>query len=144
MRRNARRSPRRFDLIGIERLETKAQLSREGDAVIAGGRLRADVTQACVASGDPVSASIDEPFTLRFVPASDPVEEIELAAADLDEIGYDGNAIDLGEAAAQTLALALDPFPRAPRADDKLRAAGVIAEDEAGPFAALKALRDKL
>ncbi|HWI85448.1 MAG TPA: DUF177 domain-containing protein [Sphingomonas sp.] len=137
----------RFDLIGIGLLEATAELVRDGDIVIATGRLRADVVQACVASGDPVPASIAEPFTLRFVAerASDePDEEMELDENDLDEISYEGNAVDLGEAVAQTLALALDPFPRAPDADDKLRALGVIGEEDAGPFAALKALRDRL
>ena len=71
-------------------------------------------------------------------------EEIELDADDCDTIGYDGAAVDLGEAAAETLYLALDPFPRAPDADAKLKAAGVIGEGEAGPFAALKGLRDRL
>jgi len=105
------------------------------------------VIQACVASGEPVPAVIAESFTLRFVPlraVDDPDEEMELAEDDLDEIFYEGGAVDLGEAAAQTLALALDPFPRAPDADDKLRQAGVIGEEDAGPFAALKALKDKL
>jgi hypothetical protein len=42
------------------------------------------------------------------------------------------------------MALALDPFPRAPDADDVLKAAGVLSEGEAGPFAALRALKDRL
>lgn len=137
----------RFDLIGIGRLEVAAELVHDGDSVIATGRLQADVVQACVASGDPVSASIAEAFTLRFVrerAVDDPDEEMELDEGDLDELHYEGSAIDLGEAAAQTLALALDPFPRSPDADEKLRAVGVLGEVDAGPFAALKALRDKL
>ncbi|WP_116090023.1 YceD family protein [Sphingomonas crusticola] len=137
----------RFDLIGLDRLEATAELVRDGEVVIATGKLQAEVVQACVASGEPVPAVIVETFTLRFVPlraVDDPDEEMELAESDLDEIFYEGSAIDLGEAVAQTLALALDPFPRAPDADDKLRQAGVIGEEDAGPFAALKALKDKL
>jgi hypothetical protein len=38
---------------------------------------------------------------------------------------YDGAMIDVGEAVAQTLALNLDPYPRAPDAGDALREAGV-------------------
>lgn len=136
----------RFGLIGIDRLAARAEITREDMTVIATGRLDAEVTQACVASGDPVPATIGADFALRFVPerAEVSAEEVELEESDLDEIGYEGGAIDLGEAVAQTLALALDPFPRAPGADERLRAAGVIGEEEAGPFAALKALKDKL
>lgn len=70
-------------------------------------------------------------------------EEIELSDEDCDTLSHDGGAIDLGEAVAQTLALAIDPFPRGPNADAALRAAGVIGEEDAGPFAVLKALKDK-
>ncbi len=136
----------RFGLIQIDALAVTAELVRDGDAVVATGNLRASVVQACVASGDPVPARIAEASALRFLPEAevDAAEEIELHENDLDVIPYEGSAIDIGEAAAQTLALALDPFPRAPDAEEKLRAAGVIGEEDAGPFAALKALRDKL
>lgn len=137
---------RRFGLLGIETLTATAELSRDGEAILAKGGLKAGVVQACVASGAPVPAQIDEPFVLRFVPQADDVAEpeVELAEADLDVVPYEGGAIDLGEAVAQTLALALDPFPRASDADAVLREAGVIGEEDAGPFAALKALRGKL
>ena len=136
----------RFGLLAIDRLPADAQLTREGDIVRADGTLAAEVVQACVASGEPVPAAITEGFNLRFVPAGSEhdAEEVELEESELDEVHYEGGTVDLGEAAAQTLALALDPFPRAPNADEKLRNAGVIGEEDAGPFAALKALKDKL
>jgi uncharacterized metal-binding protein YceD (DUF177 family) len=105
------------------------------------------VVQACVASGDPVKARIDEAFSLKFVPEADGAEEeLELDVEDVDTIDYAGSAIDIGEAVAETLALSLDPFPRSPDADAALKAAGVLSEDEvvSGPFAALKGLKDKL
>lgn len=136
----------RFGLIGIDRLEATAELVRDGDIVTATGRLEGEVIQACVASGEPVPARIAEDFALRFVPAGSEsdADEIELAESDLDQLDYEGSSIDLGEAVAQTMALALDPFPRAPGAEEKLRAAGVLGGEDAGPFAALKALKDKL
>jgi len=136
----------RFNLLAITGLSAWADVVREGDAVIATGALKASLTQACVASGEPVPAEIAENFALRFVPESNeaPADEVELDTADLDEVPYSGSAIDLGEAVAQTLVLALDPFPRAPGADEALRAAGVVGEEDAGPFAALKALKSKL
>ena len=38
-------------------------------------------------------------------------------------------------------ALALDPYPCGPNADDALKAAGVLSEEQAGPFAALAKLK---
>lgn len=138
---------RRFELISLEALSADAALRREADSIFVEGRIRASVEQACVATGAAVPAAIDEPFSLRFVPAGQAAgEEIELDAEDVDTIDYEGGAIDLGEAVAETLALSLDPFPRAADADAVLREAGVLSEDEvvAGPFAALQALKDKL
>jgi uncharacterized metal-binding protein YceD (DUF177 family) len=139
----------RFGLISIERLAASATLTRKGDVISAQGRIEARVTQACVATGQPLPASVAEPFTLKFVPEAvegEPLAEIELDVEDCDTIDYAGGAVDLGEAVAETLVLALDPFPRAPDADKALKDAGVVSEDEAevGPFAALKALKDKL
>lgn len=137
----------RFGLISIGALTAEAELRREGDAVVATGRISAAVEQACVASGAAIPVTIAEPFALRFVPlGGDGEAEIELDVEDCETIDYEGGAIDLGEAVAETLALSLDPFPRAPDAEAALKEAGVLSEDEAvtGPFAALKALKDKI
>ena len=136
---------RRFGLVRLDRLDAEGAIRRDGEIMFVEGRLRAAVTQSCVASGEPVDATVDAPFSLRFVPeAGDLPVEIELQVEDCDTLSYAGGAIDLGEAVAETLALSLDPYPRSPDAETVLKAAGVVAEDEAGPFAALKALRDKL
>jgi uncharacterized metal-binding protein YceD (DUF177 family) len=137
---------KRFGLLALDRLTAVAELRREGDIAFAHGRISAAVVQACVASDEPVPAEIDEPFNLRFVPEAEGAEEIELDVEEFDTIDYAGAAVDLGEAVAETLALSLDPFPRAPDADAVLKAAGVLSEDEVvtGPFAALKGLKDKL
>ena len=115
--------------------------------VRATGRLKAALEQACVATGEPVPAHVDEAFDLLFLPEPKigrPDEEIELGADELDVIFHDGAAIDLGGAIADTLALALDPYPRSAGADAALKEAGVLSEEEAGPFAALAALKEKL
>lgn len=137
---------RRFGLISIARLQGRAQLLKLADGVKASGRIAAAVEQNCVATGEPVPAEIDEPFALKFVPASGgtAADEIELSGAELDIVEFDGQAIDLGEAIAQTLALALDPFPRSPGADAALKKAGVLSEEEAGPFGALAGLKKAL
>lgn len=137
----------RFGLVAIERLTAEAMLGRSGPAVTATGQIAAAVVQSCVASGAPVRQDIDEPFQIVFRPQPDdsrPDEEIELDESELDTIFYAGGTVDLGEAAAQTLALALDPYPRAPDGEAALKAAGVKSEEEAGPFGALASLRDTL
>lgn len=135
----------RLDLLRLERLEAALTLRSDGNKVRAEGRLRASVTQACVASGEPVPAMVDEKIALLFmpVPAGTPDEELELSAEDLDVIFHDGREIDLGTAIADELSLALDPYPRSAKAEDALREAGVLSEEQAGPFAALAALKGK-
>jgi uncharacterized metal-binding protein YceD (DUF177 family) len=137
---------RRFGMLALHRVDAEAGVAREGDAVIVTGRLSAELDQACVATGVAVPARIDEAFAIRFVPAgaAEADAEIELDAADCDVMEHDGRAIDLGEAVAQTLGLAIDPFPRSADAAAALKAAGVLSEAEAGPFAALAGLKDKL
>ncbi|WBY07052.1 YceD family protein [Sphingomonas sp. 7/4-4] len=138
---------RRFDLVALDHLAASFALHRDAAGVRASGHLSAAVTQSCGVTGEPLPAKIEEDFAIRFLP--EPTEdeshdEIELAEEDLDTVFYTGSALDLGEAAAETLALALDPFPRSPNAAEVLKQAGVISEEEAGPFGALAALKDKL
>jgi len=137
----------RLGLTELERLEASASLDRKGEIVRATGRVQAALTQYCVVTGDPIATLIDEPFDLVFQPSqpdSGPDSEIELAADDCDTVFYDGAAIALGDAIADTLALAIDPYPRSAGADAALKEAGVLSEAEAGPFAALAALKGKL
>jgi len=136
----------RFGLSALDRLEADFSLSEEDGAILARGRVRASLAQPCVATGEPVAETIDTDFALRFVVEGDALpegEELELDAQDVDTIGYDGQQIDMGEAVAETMALAMTPFPRSSDADAYLKEAGVLSEEQAGPFAALLALKDK-
>jgi uncharacterized metal-binding protein YceD (DUF177 family) len=133
----------RLGLRSLSRLDAHVTMEREKDRIRARGRLRASLDQSCVATGEPVAGHVDEPFEIVFVPEpregrSD--QEIELGAVDCDTVFYDGDAIDLGTAVADTLALSIDPYPRSPNAEDALREAGVMSEAEAGPFGALAKL----
>lgn len=87
-------------------------------AVAAEGVLQASVVRVCVVTLDDFPVEIGETFRVRFVPAGTESDEADLLA-DLesdDEIPYEGVFIDLGEATAEQLALALDPYPRKPDA----------------------------
>jgi len=136
---------KRLGLAGLACLDAHVTLARNGDVVRAEGRLAAALDQNCVVTGDPVAAHVDEPFALVFMPepqANRADEEIELGEKDCDVVFYDGAAIDLGTAIADTLALSLDPYPRSAGADAALKEAGVMSEAEASPFAALAKLRN--
>lgn len=133
----------RLALASLDRLEASVVLERNGALVRATGRIRASLEQACVATGEPVRETVDEPFELVFLPepeASRPDEEIELSEGECDTVFYEGGSIDLGSAVADTLALTIDPYPRSEGADAALKQAGVLSEEQAGPFAALAKL----
>ena len=134
----------RLDLRGLDRLEAHATLERKGAIVRARGRLKASLCQSCVVTNEPVDAHADEAFDIYFLPepkTDSPDEEVELVESDCDVVFHDRAAIDLGSAIADTLALALDPYPRSASAEAALKEAGVLSEAEAGPFAALAKLK---
>jgi hypothetical protein len=135
---------RRFGIVRIDSLVAQVELTRTGATVAASGRIAAAIVQSCAVSGDELAVAIDEPLQFRFVPARTdhrPEEVIELRAEDCDEIEYSGTAFDVGEAVAQSLGLAIDPFAVGPGADEARRAAGIVGQDATGPFAALAALK---
>ncbi|HEX8402390.1 MAG TPA: DUF177 domain-containing protein [Allosphingosinicella sp.] len=140
---------RRFGLQAVARLSADAALTRSGDTVRAKGKLAAAVTQSCVVTGAPVEAEVAETFHIEFRPQPEiggSEEEIELSENELDVVFYGSGAVDLGEAVAESLSLALDPYPRCPDADATLAQVGVHKEGEeprTGPLAGLKDLLDR-
>jgi uncharacterized metal-binding protein YceD (DUF177 family) len=104
------------------------------DIVLARGVLRARITQTCVISLEDFDAPVEEVFQVRFVPSGEESDDIDPESD--DEIPFEGNQIDLGEAAAEQLGLALDPYPRMPGVE--MPEAG--EEPDEHPFAALRRL----
>jgi uncharacterized metal-binding protein YceD (DUF177 family) len=137
---------RRFGLAGIESLAADYAIRRDTTGVVARGHLSARVTQICSVTGDPLPVRVEEDFAIRFLPEPDAelADEAELSEDECDIVFYTGGAIDLGEAAGETLLLSLDPFPRGPNAASALKAAGVISEEEVTPLGALSGLKDLL
>lgn len=137
----------RFDLQEIAQLSAQAEISRHGETVRARGTLVAKATQVCIATGAPIEAEVEEPFRIEFRPfpkGGESDEEIELGEGELDVIFYDGASVDLGDAVAESLVLALDPYPRCADADATLAQAGVVKEGEEPRTGALAGLRDLL
>ncbi|MUG90387.1 DUF177 domain-containing protein [Bombella sp. ESL0385] len=148
----------RFGLVSLSQLKCEFQLQRGQDGIVlAGGHLHAKAEQACIITGEPVEEVLNEVFQLRFVPefampADDEIDIESLLQEDADDVPYDGRMIDLGEAAAEQLALCLTPYPRRAGAglesfvdvtpsDDELDA-GSGAERKT-PFDILKKMQEK-
>lgn len=128
---------RRLDLIALDRL-TASGWVRRGEtrgSVVLEGRLEAAVVQACVVSLAPVPASLTVDFRRLFVAASAGPAGREVVVDPLadEPEPLPGRAIDVGEIVAEELALALDPYPRAPGS-----APGVGEADGAAAGAALR------
>ncbi len=107
---------RRMGVPAVLSLSCRFRLVRaRGNTVSAEGHLVAAVVRTCVVSLDEFETEVEEDFRVRFVPAGteryDPDPEAE------DEIPFTHGVIDLGETAAEQLALALDPYPRKPGAE---------------------------
>jgi hypothetical protein len=138
---------RRFGLPAVAKVRAAVTLKPSGDTIEARGRLEAAFTQHCAIADEPFANTLDEPLAIRFVPAPATPgedEELEFAAGDPDEIEYEGAAIDLGEAVAQSFGLALDPYAVGPDAELARRESGIVDESApSGPFAALAALKPK-
>ncbi|HEX2940674.1 MAG TPA: DUF177 domain-containing protein [Rhodopila sp.] len=125
----------RMDLPAVHAMSCTFHLEREGrDVVLASGHLRARVTQTCVVTLEDFEADVEEDFRVRFVPEGEESEDVDLDAD--DEIPFTGNQVDVGEAAAEQLGLALDPYPRMPGAE--LPEPEEAPEDH--PFGALRRL----
>ena len=124
----------RLRILALASLHCAFKLRRVGASMVeAEGVLSARVTETCVVSLDPFSHDVQEAFTVHFVPPG--AEDDNPDPEAVDQISCAGGAADLGEAAVEQLALALDPFPRKP---------GAALPDEAteetpSPFAALRA-----
>jgi hypothetical protein len=126
---------RRLMIPAVNRLHCGFRLRRGVAGMIeAEGRLEAEVVQVCVLTLDEFPQSVQEAFKVEFVPAGSETEDDDPEAP--DQIPYEGGAIDLGEAAVEQLALALDPYPKKPGAEAPSGEA-----DTPNPFAALAALR---
>ncbi len=135
---------KRFGLLELGSLEARLSLRRErGSPLIKlAGRLTADLVQACVVSLEPVPERVEESFELLFTlePAPETAEvHVEAEDEDIPEpVGPGG--IDLGEAVAQQLSLAMNPYPRAEGASLERAEWGAEGGPQS-PFAVLERLK---
>jgi uncharacterized metal-binding protein YceD (DUF177 family) len=130
---------RRFSLLALDRLEAALRLEWvAGRLLRLEATLSAEVVQACVVTLEPVRSGIEDRFVLLYGPAAETSDVMLREDEEVVEPIVDGR-VDLGEAVAQQLSLAIDPFPRAPGAP----APAAPGEGMTSPFAALAKWRKK-
>jgi hypothetical protein len=118
---------RRFGLAAVAKREVAGEVTaiRGGTVVRLSARLSAEVTQTCVVTLAPLERRIEADFVRLYAAGGAGVAPDEARAS--EEIFFDeevediepltGSRIDAGEAAAEQLALELDPYPRAEGAE---------------------------
>jgi uncharacterized metal-binding protein YceD (DUF177 family) len=117
---------RRFDLVSLDHFAAEVTLSRHGGDVRLAAEIVADIVQLCCLTLEPFASRMVDRSTLLYRRKAPPAD---LAVDDEDYEVLVGDEIDIGDAVAQQLSLALDPFPRAPGAkiDEAIISAPEIA-----------------
>ena len=135
-----------LDLPELSRLEGEVTVAPWLDGADVRARWSADLQQTCSVTAEPFGESLSGELHLRAVPADSraapsPTAEISVdpEAEDPPDV-LEGDALDLGGYLVEALALALDPFPRAPGAEFE----PPEEPPEPSPFAALAALKPSL
>jgi hypothetical protein len=141
----------RFGLLTLDFLKASVEIKPIGrkGVVRVEGRLEASLSQASVVSLKPVPEEIKASFSRLYAPEEEVEKlagEIDLAADESDPPDpFEGGGIDIGEAAAEELALALEPYPRTPEEKDK-EFQHIEGDGEASvvtPFKVLERLKKK-
>lgn len=126
---------RRFDLITLDRLEAEVVLRRQSrETVLLEAEFWAEFEQCCAVSLEPVRGAVSDRFSLLYGPPTKDAAEIVFDDHQPVYEPFHGSAIDIGEAVAQELSLALPLFPRDPSA---MIEGAAVAPPLDGPFTAL-------
>ena len=134
-------------LSAVELFEARLTVVPLRGGIRAQGRLTARVVQPSVVTFEPVTQDIDEPIDRVFLPEPTghakptPGSEVFIDLEDDDFPDHiDGPEVDLSALLVETLALAIDPYPRLP--GESLDALGLGSDNGAGgPFADLAKLK---
>jgi uncharacterized metal-binding protein YceD (DUF177 family) len=138
---------KRFNILALDFFEaiyTVEKIPNNSFKIV--GQLKAKITQACVATADPVEEKIMEDFCLILRPENPkPKAEQDLDLSSLsveseEEIEIPPNGkIDMGEVFAQYLSLSLNPYPR--KEDSAFSHKEFEDSSKSNPFDILKDLK---
>jgi len=118
-----KRVARAIGAVAVERLEADLTTRPWLDGVEISGRVKALVTRTCGVSLEAFDEEVDEPLSIRVVPAGSrharqrPGGEVAIDPEDDDPPDeLIGDTVDIGAYVVEHLILALSPFPRKPGA----------------------------
>lgn len=109
----------RFDLVALNSLVATVSISRKGhdEGILIEGQVKADLIQRCIASLADVPEVVDVPFSLLLVdPETADRMDADESYLDAEQPEYDaleGDTVEVGEVVAQTVAISMNPYPRA-------------------------------
>ncbi len=144
----------RFKIVSLENLEAHVTVKKmsEPKAIHISGTVNSRLVQQCGVTLQDVPENIDEPFELLLVsPETAAAFDEDELYADPEAPDYDafeGDSVPLGEIVVQTVAVMMNPYPRAPGAEVKpIAGEGVTVNEDPlekpNPFEVLSKLRDK-
>jgi uncharacterized metal-binding protein YceD (DUF177 family) len=136
----------RLEVSSVDRLEVRLHAVRFRGGFRVTGRLEAAITQPSVVTLEPVHQQIGEPIDRVFLPGGErdyagPANAeifVDLEGEDLPD-HFEGGEADLSDLIIETLALAVDPYPRAE--GEELATLGDTDDGGDRPFAGLRRLK---
>ena len=151
---------RRFAIPGISRLSGVARLRPwRKTGLTLECAYEAALARECVVTLEPMTEEISEEFTLHYLPDEQIERDARFSGAEEKEILIDpeaveppepflnGDRVDYGEAVAEQLSLAMEPYPRKPGAafegpaEEAPPEEADAGEERENPFAILEKLK---
>lgn len=127
----------RFKFLDVLSLSAELKICKSArDCWDVAGQLRGVVVQACSSSGVPLRETVDFLIEERYVRSVGNQEEVEVHIGSAEPL--ENEAINIGELLAQSLAIAVTPWPRAPEAKETYTSGEELPDH---PFAGLAALK---
>jgi uncharacterized metal-binding protein YceD (DUF177 family) len=135
-----------LEVTAVDRLQVKLHAVRFRGGIRVTGQLKALVVQPSVVSLEPVIQDIVESVDRIFLPGgekpyagkADAEVFVDLEGEDLPD-HFEGNEADLSDLIVETLALAIDPYPRLE--GETVPEIGDGDDEDDSPFAGLKVLK---
>lgn len=138
-----------LEITSVDELDVRLHAVRFRGGIRVTGRLTGRVTQPSVVTLEPLTQDVSEPIDRVFLPGGEkqyagPANAEVFVDLDGDDVPdhFDGNEADLSDLIVETLALAVDLYPREPGAS--LDDTGLKPDlDKPSPFDVLKTLKPK-